>query len=100
MAQLRAIEQETGAAVSQIVEEAVTLFAMATLEAKEGHRVAFLEGDKHREFLSPTLAQLEWDARRGEAIRLSNEDFDRFHAAVENPKEPPPALRKLMRGRK
>lgn len=100
--QLKRLQAELRLDVSDVVEEALGLFSKAVFEAKRGARLAFMH-DEHssvREYSSPALSRLEWEAQDESHIILANKDFDSFVATLQNPPEPNDKLRTLMRGRR
>ncbi len=95
--QVRWLERELGLSKSQIVDEALSVFAKLVMEAKRGHRTCFIDAQERiREFTSPALAQLEWEAHR-ERIVLPDADFDRVQQTLDNPPKPGAALRALRK---
>ncbi len=104
MEQLQRLREELGLVTSDIVREAIDLFAKAVLEAKRGARLASTSSAQPpvvREYSSPTLTRLEWDAyAEQENIVLPDEDFDKLAARIESPPPPTPALRELSRKRR
>lgn len=66
--------RQTGAKKGRVIEEALDFFIAA-------------QGEIPVEYLVPTT------------LVLTNESFDRLVDRIENPGEPTPALRALMRGR-
>ena len=100
--QLKRLQAELRLDSSDIVEEALGLFSKAVFEARRGARLAFVH-DGHstvREYSSPALSRLEWEAEDESHLILANKDFDSFVATLQNPPEPNAELRTLMRGRR
>ncbi len=100
--QLKRLQAELRLETSDVVEEALGLFTKAVLEAKRGARLAIVsDGDSTiREYSSPALSRLEWEAQDESHISLPNKDFDNFVATLRNPPKPNDKLRALMRGRR
>jgi len=98
--QVKWMERELGLTKSQIVDEALSLFAKLIMEAKQGRRPCLIDAQERlRELTSPTLAQLEWETCR-ERLVLPDGDFDRVQRTLENPPSPTPALKALGKRRR
>lgn len=98
--QVKWMERELGLTKSQIVDEALSLFAKLVMEAKRGCRPCLIDAqDRLREFTSPTLAHLEWGTYR-ERLVLPDGDFDRVQRTIKNPPSPNPALKSLGKRRR
>lgn len=95
--QLQQLREELQLDTSDVIEEALGFFAKAVLEARRGLRVAFVDDQQHvlREYSSPSLTRLEWNARDESRIVLPDSDFDRLVDKLEHPPQPSPALRSL-----
>jgi len=79
---------------SQLVDEALALFAKAIAETRHGRRLGFVGRDeKVVEFSSPALSLVEWAIQR-EPMKVSGKAFDAVTALNENPPAPTPALLK------
>lgn len=82
---------------TEVIKEALSFFAKAVLEARQGRRVAFVDEKHHvlAEYSSPSLTRLEWDSRDEGRIVLPDSDFDRVVKELEKPAKPSPRLRAL-----
>jgi hypothetical protein len=104
MQELTRLSEEFGVDKSAVVQEALSLFFKAALEAKQGSRIAFLPASETgaiREFSTPLLAHMEQSARTGpEEITLPDRDFDRVVESLDEPAAPTSALRELTRRRR
>lgn len=83
---------------SQVIDEALALFLKAVLEVRRGRRVVSVGqpgDDAMCEVVTPTLAQLEWTSHR-QALKLPVTAVDRISRLVDQPPEPPQALRDLL----
>lgn len=99
-AQVRALEEELGVTKSQLIDEALALFAKAVSETRRGRRVGFVGGDARVvEFTSPVLNLVEW-ALEPEPITLSVGDFARVGELNAAPPQPAPALKKAVARRR
>lgn len=99
--QLQALAEELGVSRSQVVEEALALYLTAAVEVRRGRRVALCDavtGHAVRELLTPGLSQLEWSAEH-EHLQLHDAAFDSVATALEKPRAPNDALKRLMRGK-
>lgn len=97
--QLRQLRDELQLDTSEVIKEALGFFAKAVLEAHRGLRVAFVDDQQHvlREYSSPSLTRLEWNARDESRIVLPDADFERLVKDLEEPPKISPALRDLAR---
>ncbi len=96
-AQLQQLREVLHLDTSDIVEEALSFFAKAVLEARRGLRVAFID-DQQRVvtgYSSPSLTRLEW--AHEPPIVLPAEDFERLAKDLEKPAKDSPALRALAK---
>jgi hypothetical protein len=95
--QLQQLRDELQIDTSDVIEEAIGFFAKAVLEARRGLRVAFVDDQQHvlREYSSPSLARLEWNARDESRVVLPDRDFDRLVDDIEKPAKVSPALQRL-----
>jgi hypothetical protein len=104
MKELTRLSEEFGIDKSTVIQEALSLFFKATLEAKQGSRIAFLPASASgvvREFSTPLLTHMEQYARAGpEEITLPDRDFDRVVESLDEPAAPTSALRELTRRRR
>ncbi|MCP3143102.1 DUF1778 domain-containing protein [Pyxidicoccus xibeiensis] len=94
--QLRAVLQIDN---TEVIKEALGIFAKAVLEARQGRRIAFVDEKHHvfSEYSSPSLTRLEWNARDEGRIVLPDSDFDRVVGELEKPATPSPRLRALAK---
>jgi len=98
--QMRELEQELGLSKSQLVDEALALFAKAVSETRRGKRVGFVGNDQRvTEFSSPALGLLEWAVQR-KSIKLLPEAFAKVEALNRKPPAPTSALKKAMSRRR
>lgn len=95
--QLKQLSEELQVGTSDVVEEALSFFTKAVLEARRGLRVAFVDDQRHvlAEFSSPSLTRMEWNAREESRIVLPDSDFDRVVDELEKPAKLSPRLRAL-----
>jgi hypothetical protein len=104
MKELTRLSEELGVDKSTVLLEAISLFAKAASETKQGSKLAFLPVSAPgvvREFSTPLLAHMEQSARLGpEELTLPDADFDRVAASLEAPAAPTAALRALTRRRR
>lgn len=104
MKELARLSEEFGVDKSMVVQEALSLFSKAALEARQGSKLAFLSASAPgvvREFSTPLLSHLEQTAHLGpEEITLPDADFDRVVATLDEPAAPTAALRALTRRRR
>jgi len=94
---LRELAEELGLSKSQVIDEALSLFLMAVMEIRRGHRFVSVgeEGDSHAEVITPTLAQLRWMFTRS-AHGLSPAAVERMERLIESPPPPTEALRETL----
>ena len=100
--QLTLLSKELGVSKSQIVEEALSLFVKAVIEARKGRRLAIVEPKDQRticEIASPSLTQVEWTAHR-ETIMLSAAEFQRVADLIANPPKPNERLKAALKGKR
>ncbi len=96
--QLAEVADQLGLSKSQLIDEALSVYLTALMEARRGLRMALIEPGTQkavRELVTPALSQLEWAAHR-EAVLLSKDEFDRVVALLDNPPAAPDALKSLM----
>lgn len=94
---LAELADELGASRSQLIDEALSLFFKAVLEARRGRRLVSVGGSEPEcQVLTPTLAQFEWTAHR-QALALPEAAMERIAALVKTPPAPTEALKKAMR---
>jgi hypothetical protein len=95
--QLQQLREELQLDTSDVIEEALGFFAKAVLEARRGLRVAFVDQQQHvlREYSSPSLTRLEWNARDESRVVLPDRDFDHLVDELEKPAKASRALRDL-----
>ena len=83
---------------SQIIDEALALFLNAVMEVRSGRRLVTLGAsgaDNIREFVTPTLAQIQWTAHR-QSIRLPEDAVHKMTDLVNHPPKANKALKDLM----
>lgn len=91
------LADDLGLSRSQVVDEAIGLFLKAVLEARRGHRLVTLAGDKPAcELSTPTLAAMEWTAR-SQPLVLSDSAVERIAEMIDSPPEPGARLAKAFR---
>lgn len=91
------LADELGLSRSQVVDEAVGLFLKAVLEARRGHRLVTLAGDKPAcELSTPTLAAMEWTAR-SQPLVLSDSAVERIADLLDSPSAPSARLVQAFR---
>jgi hypothetical protein len=90
---LVALAQELGLSRSQLMDEALALFLKTVLEVKRGRRPVFIEstGQVASEFVSPSLAHLEWTNHQ-QQLELSGEEITRLAALLQDQPKPNEAL--------
>ncbi len=96
--QLEALQAELGLSKSQVVDEALSLFLHAYLEAKKGRRLAVIEsgsGKQISEVTSPSLGHAEWTNYR-QSLKLGTAAVKKVRQMVKAPEAPTAALRKAM----
>jgi len=96
--QLSEVSRELGVSKSQVIEEALSLFLRAVLEAKRGRRIAVIETDTQRpicEVVSPSITQVEWTLHR-ERIVVGRQEAQKLRVLVDDPPAPNPVLQRLM----
>ena len=96
--QLAEVADELGLTKSQLIDEALSVYLTALMEARRGVRVALVDVVTQkavRELVTPALSQLEWTSHR-EAVVLPRDEFERVVALLNDPREPPEALKSLM----
>ena len=97
-AQLDALEAELHLSKSQVIDEALSLFVKAVLEAKRGNRLGIIEGSSGRtliELVSPSLSHLEW-ARQPRPVKVSRAAAAKMAELSARPAAPTPALKRAM----
>ncbi|NVJ28259.1 hypothetical protein HUW62_44335 [Myxococcus sp. AM011] len=101
MKELTRLSKELGVDKSTVVQEALSLFSKAALEARQGCRLAFLPRTPQgtvREFSTPLLTHMEQAAQKDPVeIVLPDADFDRVVTRLTKPAKPTAALRALAR---
>lgn len=97
--QLQQLRDELQLDTSDLIEEALGFFAKAVLEARRGLRVAFVDDQQRvlREYSSPSLTRLEWNAREGSRVVLPDRDFDRLVEDLDKPAKASEALQALAK---
>lgn len=91
------LADELGLSRSQVVDEAIGLFLKAVLEARRGHRLVTLAGDKPAcELSTPTLAAMEWTAR-SQPLVLPDSAVERIADLLESPPAPGARLAQALR---
>ena len=92
---------ELGLSRSQVVDEAVSLFLKAVLEARKGRRLVTVDADTPGpvcEMATPTLSTLEWTAS-AKPLRLPTAAVVKMQSLTESPRKPgtrlPSAARRL-----
>lgn len=95
--QLEQLRAELQVDTTEVIKEALSIFAKAVLEVRQGRRVAFMDEKRQvlSEYSSPSLTRLEWNARDESRIVLPDSDFDRVVDELEKPAKPPSRLRAL-----
>lgn len=94
------LADDLGLSRSQVVDEAVGLFLKAVLEARRGHRLVTLAGDKPAcELSTPTLAAMEWTAR-SQPLVLSDSAVEKIAGLLDNPPAPSTRLAQASRRRR
>jgi hypothetical protein len=96
--QVSELAKELGLTRSQVVDEALSLYLTAAIEARRGLRIVLFEPSSNepvREIVTPSLSQLEW-TRNHNRVVLRNDDFDKVAAEIEAPSLPNQKLKKLM----
>lgn len=90
---LVALAAELGLSRSQLMDEALALFLKTVLEVKRGRRPVFIEssGQVAGEFVSPSLAHLEWSHHQ-QQLELSHEELTRLARLLDHAPEPNEAL--------
>ena len=90
---LVALAKELGLSRSQLMDEALALFLKTVLEVKRGRRPVFIEssGQIASEFVSPTLAHLEWTGHQ-QQLELSHEEIAKLASLLEDEPKPNEAL--------
>lgn len=101
MKELTRLSKELGVDKSTVVQEALSLFSKAALEARQGSRLAFIPRTPQgtvREFSTPLLTHMELAAQKDPVeIVLPDAAFDRVVKRLEKPAKPTAALRALVR---
>jgi len=104
---LTTLARELKLSKSQVLEEAFALFQKAVLETRRGHRVAFVDRERHAvtEFATPTLARLEYSAdaewaAEGETLSLPEKAIQRILALNATPPAPSASLKKAAKARR
>ncbi|NTX50207.1 hypothetical protein HUA74_21110 [Myxococcus sp. CA051A] len=104
MRELTRLSKELGVDKSTVVQEALSLFSKAALEARQGSRLVFLPSTPQgtvREFSTPLLTHMEQTAQKDPSeIVLPDADFDRVVTRLGKPSKPTAALRALARKRR
>lgn len=91
------LADELGLSRSQVVDEAVGLFLKAVLEARRGHRLVTLSGDKPAcELSTPTLAAMEWTAR-SQPLVLADSAVEKIADLLDSPPAPSTRLTQALR---
>jgi len=92
------LAKELGISKSQVIDEALGVFAKMVMEARRGRRVVTIAPGSDTpacELSTPSLTALEW-TRHVERITVTSEEYDRMVALIENPPPPSELLRKDM----
>ena len=95
------VAEELGLSRSQLMDEALTLFLKAILEAKRGRRLVMIDAASSKlvcELSTPTLATLEW-TQTPQPLALSAAAIQKMQAMVEAPPAPTARLRKAAKRR-
>ena len=94
---LNQLADELGLSRSQVVDEAVGLFLKAVIEARRGHRLVTLAGDKPAcELSTPTLAAMEWEVQARPLV-LADSAVEKIADLLDNPPAPSARLTQAFR---
>ena len=97
-AELQALEAELHLSKSQVIDEALSIFVKAVLEAKRGNRLGIFEAGSRRalcELASPSLSHLEW-ASQPRRMKISRTALARMKELSAQPPAPPASLKRAM----
>jgi len=88
------LADELGLSRSQVVDEALTLFLKAVLEARRGRRLVALDSTSQAvcELMTPTLTTLEWTLAHT-SLDLPEAALARIQSLSKNPPKPSERLR-------
>ena len=92
---LAQLAKELGVSKSQVIDEALGVFAKMVLEARQGRRIVTVMPGSDApacELSTPSLTALEW-TRHVERITVTPEEYDRMVELIENPPPPSELLR-------
>lgn len=91
------LAEELGLSRSDVIDEALSLFVKAVMEARKGRKPMLVDcqsGEVMGDLSSPTLTMLEWKARH---LVLPVEEVEKIAALLEDPPPVSPALVRAMR---
>jgi hypothetical protein len=96
--QIQELADEMNISKSQVIDEAVALFAKAVIETKHGRRIAIIDADTREpvaEIVSPSLTTLEWASHR-KRLTISKGAMGVIGGELKKPSAPTRALRKAF----